>query len=153
MTFGNFLFDAISHFPFFKTPYLPKLAFYSKMCFYPCVCACVRAYVTLTCLVMQMSSMQIQYRLVFKGNCHFYITLCFSSSCGYYQCFFNHYIFYFILFFLPLCISGLRTNQTQRWFFRLSPLHSPSPVLFYSFNFNLNMECKIRIIHLCILTL
>lgn len=81
MPYHNFL---------FPNAIFTQISFYCQICFIP-VCARLcfsspsRPMLHFTCLVMQMSSMQIHYRLGFlKGNCHFYFTLCFSSSPGYY---------------------------------------------------------------------
>lgn len=61
-----------------------------------------------------------------------------------------HFLLHFVV---PLCISGLRTNYTSEPATVLLALSiNPHPPSFF-FNFNLNMECNIRIIHLCILTL
>lgn len=121
----EFSFDAISHFLFLNATFT-QISFYCRIFFYgiiffPCVRLCyfVKACVTLTCLVMQMSSMQIHYRLFFfllKGNCHFYISLCLSSSRGYYYCvsfcffflynycFFlkDHFCFILFYYFIPV---------------------------------------------------
>lgn len=132
MTFGNFLFFFffLQFHIFFLNATFTQISFVSDFFFYVCVRLgyFFKAYVTLTCLVMQMSSMQIHSRFVFERqlsllyqllvffslslslSLHFFVTFCCTP-----------------VYFRPQNQLDLRTSHGS-----FGSFHKPSPTLFSS---------------------